>query len=998
MHSIKPVHSLSQISKRQYLFALFLLFCSPFMYAVEPGDSIVLSASVINAFTYEGVDSAKVTVAEIGGDFKAETVTYDIHGDERRLWMQVEGYVPSDVPASKVLMRLTVPRAGSYSITIDKEGYTSLTTVVDIPARRYGRKTREWTAEDMKMVREMSHTLKEVVVTATKVMMIHRGDTIVYNADYFELSHGSMLDKLIEKMPGLELRGSVVFYKGHRLENLLLGGKEFFKGDPAVALENLPAYMVKEVKVYERMPDDDYLNKYSAKTGIPNTLDVTLKRQYEQGWIVNAEVGGGKPLQDSDDLSYLARGFALGYGHYGRLGILGGANNVNNSQMANGDGMWQGSNNMNGRQRGQLGGITYTTESKRVGLSYDTDVKGNVTNNVLQSGSSATQFLPMGDVYKRTASRTDGRQRHLVWNNNLTWKTRLLHLALYTSTDYNNSRTDNISRSAQFAADPLDSYRQASLDSIFTVSTTSQRLDSIIVNRLYQQEHRQGYRFTQKANATLSFVSPLLGNHTKVNADYRYARASEDRFQRYDLRYKDGHGDDLRYRYFDTDNHQYSINASANYDMQNMMSASVAKWLGASVDYAFRHSDETDTRDIFNLHLADEEPAFMLLPSMADWRVKTIDPGNSRTIHDERTGHTVSASLSVKKRLEMHLKPRLAIIDEQYSDSRATTARQHLVMPGFGVRLSHDNLIKIDDVFAYDNSIAFDLSYDISQTPPPTSLLVDVRDDTDPLSVSLGNADLRRTTLHNIHASTSYKTLKLSTEASIQNGSIARGYDYDSRTGVQTYRPQNIDGNWQARASLSYEFNVNCDVSLSYNYNHSVDIIDNNRSIVKNHAVSAKLYFTKRPTSATRLQLDILPLWQYATSQRAGYSTRSTFDIATTLTVSQRLYRDLSIDTDLGLQQRRGYDDKTMNDNNFIWNASAVWNFDFRRSSYHAVGGRAATDSRPWSLRLQACDILCQQPSVRRTLNAQGIVESWSNTHPGYVMLHLLYRWNSKHK
>lgn len=41
--------------------------------------------------------------------------------------------------------------------------------------------------------------LPEVTVKATKVKMVMHGDTIVYNADAFNLAEGSMLDALIKE-------------------------------------------------------------------------------------------------------------------------------------------------------------------------------------------------------------------------------------------------------------------------------------------------------------------------------------------------------------------------------------------------------------------------------------------------------------------------------------------------------------------------------------------------------------------------------------------------------------------------------------------------------------------------------------------------------------------------------------------------------------------------------------------------------------------------------
>lgn len=59
------------------------------------------------------------------------------------------------------------------------------------------------------MLKRAPRTLREATVTATKVMMVMKGDTIVYNADAFELAEGSMLDQLISRLPGVKLNAGV---------------------------------------------------------------------------------------------------------------------------------------------------------------------------------------------------------------------------------------------------------------------------------------------------------------------------------------------------------------------------------------------------------------------------------------------------------------------------------------------------------------------------------------------------------------------------------------------------------------------------------------------------------------------------------------------------------------------------------------------------------------------------------------------------------------------
>ena len=58
----------------------------------------------------------------------------------------------------------------------------------DIPMRRSSQKM-------------FDKQLNEAVVTATKVKFYTKGDTLVYNADAFQLQEGSMLDALVAQLP-----------------------------------------------------------------------------------------------------------------------------------------------------------------------------------------------------------------------------------------------------------------------------------------------------------------------------------------------------------------------------------------------------------------------------------------------------------------------------------------------------------------------------------------------------------------------------------------------------------------------------------------------------------------------------------------------------------------------------------------------------------------------------------------------------------------------------
>ncbi len=62
-----------------------------------------------------------------------------------------------------------------------------------------------------------------------------------------------MLDALVRQMPGVEIKkDGRIYHNGKFVENLLLNGKDFFKGNQEVMLENLPSYTVKQVKIYDK--------------------------------------------------------------------------------------------------------------------------------------------------------------------------------------------------------------------------------------------------------------------------------------------------------------------------------------------------------------------------------------------------------------------------------------------------------------------------------------------------------------------------------------------------------------------------------------------------------------------------------------------------------------------------------------------------------------------------------------------------------------------------
>lgn len=213
---------------------------------------------------------------------------------------------------------------GRYRFCFVKEGYEYFEKTVEIKPFKKSEVMRFAFNANMKR-KAKEHKLNDVVIKATQIKFYHKGDTIVYNADAFNLSQGSMLDNLIKSIPGAELNDDgEIKVNGRKIDALLLNGENFFKGKNHIMLENLPAYMVKNLKVYERKDKLDALT--GKKPQGDYVMDVNLKKQYSIGIVGNVEAGMGSENR------YLARLFALRFTDASRISTYLNFNNLNDKR------------------------------------------------------------------------------------------------------------------------------------------------------------------------------------------------------------------------------------------------------------------------------------------------------------------------------------------------------------------------------------------------------------------------------------------------------------------------------------------------------------------------------------------------------------------------------------------------------------------------------------------------------------------------------------------
>ena len=169
-----------------------------------------------------------------------------------------------------------------------------------------------------------------VVAEAPQVQVVE--DTVQFNASAYRTPQGATLEELVKKLPGAEVDddGNVKI-NGKDVSKILVNGKEFFGGDVATGLQNLPVEMIEKLKTYDKKSD------LARITGIDDgeeetVLDLTVKKEMNTGWFGNADLAGG-----TED-RYSARAMMNYFRGNTQVTFIGRANNVNDQAFSGGGG------------------------------------------------------------------------------------------------------------------------------------------------------------------------------------------------------------------------------------------------------------------------------------------------------------------------------------------------------------------------------------------------------------------------------------------------------------------------------------------------------------------------------------------------------------------------------------------------------------------------------------------------------------------------------------
>ena len=876
---------------------------------------------------------------------------------------------------------LIIREPGRYIIKVEHPSYE--TTYVPYEVKHIGRRVREIEGPPvyMKKAAKAHHfeggELDEVVVKATKVKMVWRGDTLVYNADAFNVPEGSMLDGLIKQLPGVELtEEGEIFVNGKKIDNLTLNGADFFKGKNKVMLDNLPYYTVKNVEVYKKQTDWQLYNGNNDEDKKEYTMDVVLKREYSIGGTANLEAGYGT------DERYRLKGFGLRYTDHTRAVLFGGANNVNESIDFNDEGKDKGKTNQAGdRHFKQVGGM-FMVNSMEGRLQNNTEVRAEWKDDRAETRSLGETYLNSGSTFSQSEDTRRDMPARLSLSNQLRLRTKVFFNS-WLNVDYErqNSESENWSLTA---ADPLT----PPVDSINAVSSRSWNKEGRLRGHLHN---------------TLSLKLPS-GDiiDFSLSGNYQRTFSPESESWRHYTYYNLG-TTDYQHRRTESPSDSYALDARISYNLHLTEHFSLHPYYGISPSR--RNSD--------NLEYLAASDSMPLLMDFDNTRYQTTRGLKHNTgidisyyTHSKENGWDMNFHITLPVSFD---RQRMAYDSEPFQTS---LTRHYTLFEPFIYFFLANRKTKGRSKQLYGN-------YRISRWTPRISNLITFPNTTNPLYVRLGNPDLKIQTEHQFKAEYTARidsidqVTRIELQATAKRNAWAQGYDYDPVTGVRTYRAENIrSGNWKLSSTLSHRraldgkklFHLENELRLSLEKSTDLATVTPSSSSSVSSSPTGALYAATMSQPELSRVLTTYARWKPRLRYQKGNLTATLrgeltwqhlhrslavdglpvdiYSLSYGLYAQYRLPLNFTIDTDLDLYHRRGYTDPEMNDNRLYWNASLTKSL---------AKGR-------WVLKLRGYDLLGQVSNLRYSINAQGRTETWTNSLRRYVLLSASYRFSQKPK
>ena len=804
--------------------------------------------------------------------------------------------------------------------------------------------------------------LSEVVVTAPIKEVELVGDTTVINADAYRIPEGSNLEELVKKIPGLEYdrQNKTLVYNGLPIAEINVNGEAFFAGNHALALENLPADLVSRIKVYDKRSE---MEKFMGiKTGEENyVLDLQTKKEFNGTLMTSVAAGKGNNKKKEAEL--ISNFFKTG--------------GENLSVIAK-----SGNRNMTSANKDNRQDNVAVNFLKKFGKKIH--LNGNVMYSNAINGNEGTsyyeQYLKTGNRYRYATSDRHNTNRMASTMLSMKWnidKMTLLNLSGSFSAMKGTNGSD--SRQATYNENP-----ELDITAPFNGEENGQTENDIRVNGIRMNSRSTSANRQYFLNADLTRRLNEKGSSLGLTMQYSEGRGKNEAFSVSSTTYyqlQDEWGNDsvlYRNQYYD------SPNRNRKFSLGLILTQPLHKSLRAQLSYKFRRENQNNDRNTYDLSRffdgTDDEPLYTLPEG---YEAAYTDSLSNRS-RSHTTAHEVALHLNYTDRT-WEINAGLSVVPERQSLDQKTGRMQADTLR------TSVNYYPAVTVLWHKKKTRVQLSYEGDTKQPGLTELLTLTDNSDPLNITRGNPSLRPSYNQRVRLEARDTKIGLNGDMTWANtvNSVTRAVTYNTQTGgIESY-PVNVNGNWNARATVRYQkrikrrFSVTARTGASFSQN--VSLINEGqqempeRSTTHNTTLNANLRFGYQPQWGG---FDLTGDWRFRHSTNL---LRETGDYTRDYRLGVNAYADLpggiQLRSDVDYSFRNGTNITPGEDDQVVWNASLSWRF---------LKQKKAELSFYWA------DILSQKKNFTRSVSSSGLSERHTQQIGSWFMLSFKYRFNPK--
>ena len=802
------------------------------------------------------------------------------------------------------------------------------------------------------------HLLKEVIIKNTVSAIRVKGDTTEFKADSFRVTPNADVQELLKKMPGFQVNSKgEITTQGEKVNKVLVDGEEFFSDDPAVVTKNLRADAVDKVQVFDKKSDQ------ATFTGIDDgqtskTINLQLKEDKKNG-------------------------------HYGKFEL-----GSNLDKYSNGKALI---NAFKGKKK--FAGYLTTDNTKFEGLNWEEQRNysdgGNSVTTIGDDGSMSIFFSSSGDDFDEQIGLPNQQSGGLVlankWGNTSTNNTgqyqRLQSNAKgtsYTKTILSNSILNNNTTNDQV----LDKrkYRFNTINEWGTDSTGLFKITFKAANTL--KDANADYsglttnEFGKKINQTERQTS--LSEDDKLivsNLSYRKKFAKKGRTISVlsDLNFNDKAQDATL------------ISENSFFDAANLPT------FIEKVDQ-IKANQQTTSSIASNLVYTEplSEKSFLIFKyglTVAKNDAERVTSNNNGAIVDSLSNHFVfntvnnSGSLSyryVAKKVNFIIGSGVGTANYQLNDLELGANRA----------INFTNFIPSASLnFNPKQQRKVRFNYNGNTTNPTLQQIQPIIDNSDPLNIAVGNADLQQGFSNKFSFNASdYKVLKsrsiyLNANYTATNNAITNSSQVDAN-GRTIRKYVNVDGSFNYNINIGYGLDVYKGVNLGLrtgkNFNRYINFVNDVKNINDNNGTEYTLNLNYWSDT-----------WFNFYWQISATSNQSTSSIRANITTNFWSYSSYG-NFNFNFKKAKTYI-SIENDIN-VYQKSAA--FPDQRNVYLVSPSirKVIGKKDQFELKLFAFDIFNQNNYVRRNISSNFISETTNNGIRRYFLLGFVYNFSKNSK